>query len=68
MPYSDPVYNGYKELSDIPEHLVNEMSHFFSVYKALEGKKTFIEGVRDRKAAEEIIAACIEKYNKAFPA
>ncbi|MGN0917772.1 MAG: inorganic diphosphatase [Oxalobacter sp.] len=68
LPYGDPVYNGYKELSDIPEHLVKEMAHFFSVYKALEGKKTLIEGVRDRKAAEEIITACIEKYNKAFPA
>lgn len=68
LPYSDPVYNGYKELSDIPEHLVKEMAHFFSVYKALEGKKTLIEGVKDRKAAEEIITACIEKYNKAFPA
>ncbi len=68
LPYGDPVYNGYKELSDIPEHVVKEMAHFFSVYKALEGKKTLIEGVRDRKAAEEIIAACIEKYNKAFPA
>lgn len=68
LPYGDPVYNGYKELSDIPEHLVKEMAHFFSVYKALEGKKTLIEGVKDRKAAEEIITACIEKYNKAFPA
>ena len=68
LPFGDPVYNGYKELSDIPEHIVKEMAHFFSVYKALEGKKTLIEGVKDRKAAEEIITACIEKYNKAFPA
>ncbi|MBR7069725.1 MAG: inorganic diphosphatase [Oxalobacter sp.] len=68
LPYGDPVYNGYKELSDIPEHIVKEMAHFFSVYKALEGKKTLIEGVKDRKAAEEIISACIDKYNKAFPA
>ncbi len=68
LPYGDPVYNGYKELSDIPEHLVKEMAHFFSVYKALEGKKTLIEGVKDRKAAEQIITECIEKYNKAFPA
>ncbi len=68
LPYGDPVYNGYRELSDIPEHIVKEMAHFFSVYKALEGKKTLIEGIRDRKAAEEIIITCIEKYGKAFPA
>ncbi|MBO4790201.1 MAG: inorganic diphosphatase [Oxalobacter sp.] len=68
LPYGDPVYNGYKELSDIPEHIVKEMAHFFSVYKALEGKKTLIEGIKDRKAAEQIITECIEKYNKAFPA
>ena len=58
LPYGDPVYNGYKELSDIPEHIVKEMAHFFSVYKALEGKKTLIEGVKDRKAAEQIITEC----------
>ena len=46
---------------------MKEMSHFFSVYKALEGKKTFIESIKDHKCAEEVIASCIEKYKLKFP-
>ena len=34
---------------------------------ALEGKKTFIESIKDHKSAEEIIANCIAKYKQAFP-
>ena len=65
--YGDPTYNSYKEISELPEHIMKEMSHFFSVYKALEGKKTFIESIKDHKSAEEIIANCIAKYKQAFP-
>ena len=57
----------YKHISELPEHIMKEMSHFFSVYKALEGKKTFIESVKDHKCAEEIIASCIAKYQQEFP-
>ena len=38
LPYGDPTYNSYKDISELPEHIMKEMSHFFSVYKALEGK------------------------------
>ena len=36
IPYSDPTYNGYKNISDLPQHIFDEMQHFFSVYKQLE--------------------------------
>ena len=39
IPFADPSYNGYQDISDLPDHLFEEMSHFFSVYKALEGKE-----------------------------
>lgn len=67
LPYGDPTYNHYKDISELPEHIMKEMSHFFTVYKALEGKKTFIESVKDHKAAEEIVASCIAKYKQVFP-
>ncbi len=67
LPYGDPTYNSYADISELPEHIMKEMSHFFSVYKALEGKKTFIESIKDHKSAEEIIASCIAKYKQAFP-
>lgn len=36
----DPTYNGYKSIRELPLHIFDEMSHFFAVYKELEGKKT----------------------------
>ena len=36
IPFNDPNYNMYKDISDIPIHIFEEMTHFFKVYKALE--------------------------------
>ena len=46
--------------------LFEEIRHFFIVYKQLENKQTSIEEVFGHKEAEEIIAKCIENYNKEF--
>ena len=40
IPFSDPTYNGYKDISESPEHIFDEMRHFFEVYKTLENKST----------------------------
>lgn len=39
IPFTDPGYNGHRELTDLPAHIFDEMAHFFAVYKALEGKE-----------------------------
>ena len=59
VPARDPRYRDLQDLSDIPAHLLAEISQFFDVYKELEpGKSTDIRGWQDRDAAErEIIAA-----------
>lgn len=36
---NDPRFTDYKDISDIEEHVLKEISHFFQVYKDLEGKK-----------------------------
>ncbi|MEG1430243.1 MAG: inorganic diphosphatase, partial [Oscillospiraceae bacterium] len=55
-------YNSYKELTDLPAHVFDEMGHFFSVYKALEGKETVAGDVNDRKSAVEVIEKAMEHY------
>ena len=42
------------------------MSHFFTVYKNLEGKKTEIKGIKGAEEAVKIIEKCIESYKKKF--
>ncbi len=66
IPFNDPMYNTYKDISELPKHIFDEMSHFFSVYKELEHKVTAIEEVNGRDAAVEIISNCITTYNQKF--
>ena len=40
IPVNDPTYNFYKDMSELPPHVLNEIIHFFKVYKQLEQKKT----------------------------
>ena len=62
IPFGDPTYNTYEDISDLPAHVSNEISHFFSVYKMLEGTETEIGEVAGRKKAEKIIAEALERY------
>ena len=64
--FKDPVYNGYKDISELPKHIFDEMSHFFTIYKDLEGKVTEVKDVKGADAAAEIIETCIESYKKKF--
>ena len=66
IPYGDPTYNPYTDISQLPAHIFAEMRHFFSVYKNLENKTTAVNEVRGREAAVEIIKAAIDSYIEHF--
>ncbi len=66
VPFSDPTYNGYRSIFDLPRHVYDEMSHFFTVYKVLENKETAVDEVKDYRDAIEIITAAIESYKEKF--
>ena len=60
---NDPFYNGYKDISEVPPHIKDEIRHFFQVYKSLEGKDTSVDVVLDHEDAERIIAECLKNYH-----
>ena len=62
IPLGDPTYNVYKDISEIPKHIYEEMKHFFKVYKELEGKETAVNEVSGRDEAEKIISQAIDGY------
>lgn len=62
----DPVYNSFTDYKQLPEHIFKEISHFFTVYKDLEGKKTFVSGIDDNLKAKEIIENCMKVYEDKF--
>lgn len=64
IPFADPNYNSYKSIHDLPSHIFDEMTHFFSVYKQLEGTYTNVDIVSDRDEAIKIIEKCMENYKE----
>lgn len=66
IPFSDPNYNSYQDISELPSHVFEEMSHFFQVYKALEGKQTAAGEVQGRQVAVEVIVKARNDYRALF--
>lgn len=67
VPVNDPNYNCYKDIDELPSHRMDEIEHFFEVYKTLEkGKTTSIIEVQNCEAAEGVIQTCIDEYIKKF--
>ncbi len=66
IPFNDPTYNSYHDISELPQHIFDEMVHFFSVYKTLENKETVVDEVRGKEEAVEIIRQAIDNYQEKF--
>lgn len=66
IPKGDPTYNQYRDISDLPSHIFEEMKHFFSVYKNLENKETVVNDVKGHTYAIQVITETIQAYNEKF--
>ncbi|MBR5486108.1 MAG: inorganic diphosphatase [Oscillospiraceae bacterium] len=66
IPYSDPTYNTYTDINELPQHIFNEMCHFFTVYKALEGKSTAVNEIHGRDEAIKVIETALDNYVENF--
>ena len=64
VPFDEPNYNTYQDIFQLPNHVSKEMSHFFSIYKTLEGKETALDNVQDAAEAKAIISRCIMYYQE----
>lgn len=64
--FGDPSLNTYNDLSELPKHLFQEISHFFTVYKQLEGKDTYVTEIMGKEEAQKIIKSAIEAYQRKF--
>ena len=66
IPFGDPTYNEYKDISQLPKHIFDEMQHFFSVYKQLENKRTAVKELFNRAEAIQIISEAIKSYKDLY--
>ena len=66
IPFGDPQYNSYKDITELPKHITEELQHFLSVYKELEYKKVKVLEVASSDAAKKTIKENIEMFEKKF--
>ena len=66
VPIKDPSRAHYNDIWQLPEHTMEELKHFFTVYKELENKRTFVNEILGREKAMKIISECMENYKRVF--
>ena len=66
VPFKDPNWNCYKDVKELPPHIIEEIKHFFGVYKQLEGKKMEVLELSSKEVAIDSIKKAISLYNEVF--
>ncbi len=64
VPRTDPLFAEYRTLQDVPPHFLDEVAHFFSVYKDLESGEVVGKGWDDLETAYEEIEHAVERYRE----
>jgi inorganic pyrophosphatase len=65
---NDALYEGFKDIADVPSSVVNRLKHYFLTYKDLPGNPADVEitHIYDKKEALELIERAIEDYRRKF--
>lgn len=66
IPFGDPQYNGYKDILELPKHIMDELKHFLLVYKELENKKVEVQHIGGNKDAKNCITKCMQDFTNKF--
>ena len=66
IPFGDPQYNSYTDISELPGHILDELKHFLTVYKQLENKVVKVSKTAGKDGAKQTIKENIEMFEKVF--
>ncbi|NLB91256.1 MAG: inorganic diphosphatase [Clostridiales bacterium] len=62
IPLGDPSMVDYQDISQLPPHTIQEISHFFEVYKGLEGKNMVVKDMYGADVAQQTIKKAMMNY------
>ena len=65
VPVADPLRREVSDLAHVPPHFLEEVRHFFAVYKDLEGKRVRTVGWEPRAEAERLVGEAMARYARA---
>lgn len=66
VPVKDPRYERLKDLNDVEPHLLEEIKHFFKVYKDLEKKEVLVADWRPREEAIKDAEKAFRQYQEKY--
>ena len=66
VPVADPRWKNTKDISDLEPHFLEEIKHFFTVYKDLQKKKVEVGGWRGAGEAKKDVEKSITLYQKKY--
>ncbi len=66
VPNDDVRARNILDVTNMHKPVLDEIAHFFEVYKQLEGKKVEIGDWNDAAAAKKIIEESVTRYNEEF--
>lgn len=58
----NPRYDDVQEFSEVYPHMLKEITHFFSIYKDLEGKRVEVKGWREAGYARKKVTEAVQAY------
>jgi inorganic pyrophosphatase len=64
VPHTDPLFKEYHTLKDVPPHFLDEVAHFFDVYKDLESAEVKGSGWDGLESACAEIRRAVERYQE----
>ena len=66
VPANDPLFKDYRSIDDIPQHFLQEVAHFFEVYKDLEAERTRPVGWEGLASAYAQVEQAVVLYREKF--
>jgi inorganic pyrophosphatase len=67
VPSTDPHYEDYHDLPDLPKHYPKAVEHFFITYKHLQGAQVESLGWTNAKEAKDAITGAMNHYRDSSP-
>lgn len=65
----DEIYSKWKDITDVPEPIINRLRHYFLTYKNIPGESNAIVEITEtygREVAHDVIRRSMADYNKTF--
>jgi len=62
----DPRYSEFKDIKDLPKHIIKELKHFFETYKEIEGKECKVPSVLGKNEAMKDVKRAQKIYREKF--